>query len=218
MSSLALMRWLEASPQRYDAGMNALTFGRVARLHTAAVAAAVRSQGDRVLEIGCGTGTVTAKLVQQGARVVAIEQSPEMLEVAKARVVGADVEWREQTAAEIDKLPAEAFDAVILSLCLSDMSSSERRFVLDQSVARIGKEGVLVIADEVNAPHGWRRGLQLLWRGPQAALAWLLVGSVSRPLPDIGSELHEAKLTIVREERWMFGTLGLFVACRSDRD
>ena len=27
MSSLALMRWLEGSPERYDAGMRLITFG-----------------------------------------------------------------------------------------------------------------------------------------------------------------------------------------------
>ncbi len=214
MSSLALMRWLEASPQRYDSGMNALTFGRVAQLHSAAVAAAVRNPGDRVLEVGCGTGTLTAQLVERGAFVVAVDQSPEMLEVAKLRVAAAEVEWREQTAAEIDKLPGAAFDAVVLSLCLSDMSSSERHFVLEESAQRLNEDGVLVVADEVKAPRGWRRALQLAWRGPQAALAWLLIGSISRPLPDIAAELQDAKLEIVEAERWMFGTLGLFVARR----
>ena len=213
MSSLALMRWLEASPERYDAGMNLLTFGRVKRLHEAAVRAAVRERGDRVLEVGCGTGTVTAQLVNAGARVVAIDQSPEMLEAAKSRGM-LDVEWCEQTAAEIDRLPEAAFEAVVLSLCLSDMSTSERRYVLRESAKRLTDDGILVVADEVNAKRGWRRTLQLVWRGPQAALAWILIGSISRPLPDIRSELREANLTIENEERWMFGTLGLFVAKR----
>ena len=35
MSSLALMRWLESSPDRYDAGMRWITLGRVTRLHEA---------------------------------------------------------------------------------------------------------------------------------------------------------------------------------------
>jgi demethylmenaquinone methyltransferase/2-methoxy-6-polyprenyl-1,4-benzoquinol methylase len=173
----------------------------------------VRQRGDRVLEIGCGTGTVTEQLVARGARVVAIDQSPEMIELAKARVVG-DVEWREQTAAEIDRLPKGAFDAVVVCLCLSDMSGSERRFVLAESVERLGEDGVLIVADEMQAPRGWRRALQLAWRGPQAALAWLLVGSISRPLADLRSELRNAGLEIVREQRWMFGTLGLYEARR----
>ena len=79
------MRWLESSPQRYDAGMRALTFGLVSALHAAVAEAAVRSPGDRVLEIGCGTGAVTQRLCARGARVTAIDQSPEMIEQAKAR-------------------------------------------------------------------------------------------------------------------------------------
>ena len=45
MSTLALMRWLEAAPQRYDAGMRVLTLGRVTRLHAAVVAASVAKPG-----------------------------------------------------------------------------------------------------------------------------------------------------------------------------
>ena len=83
MSSLALMRWLEGSPERYDAGMRVLTFGRVSALHAAAAQAAVAEPGDRVLEIGCGTGTVTSLMQSRGACVIAIDQSPDMLELAK---------------------------------------------------------------------------------------------------------------------------------------
>ena len=99
MSTLALMRWLEGSPARYDAGMRALTFGRVVELHTAVVDAAVAHPGDRVLEIGCGTGSVSARLLARGAKLTAIDQSPEMLEQAKTRL-GAEadrVSWLEQT-------------------------------------------------------------------------------------------------------------------------
>jgi len=137
MSSLVLMRWLEGSPERYDAGMRALTFGRITDLHAAVADAAVVERDDRVLEIGCGTGSVTGLLLERGAQVMAIDQSPEMLEIAAARVGITDadrVEWLEQTAAEIDKLPRDHFDAVAICLCLSDMSAGERAFVLREAV------------------------------------------------------------------------------------
>ena len=75
MSSLALMRWLESAPQRYDAGMRWLTLGRVSKLHDALAAAAAPAPGAAVLEIGCGTGAVTARLVARGAIVTALDQS-----------------------------------------------------------------------------------------------------------------------------------------------
>jgi 2-polyprenyl-3-methyl-5-hydroxy-6-metoxy-1,4-benzoquinol methylase len=212
MSSLALMRWLEGAPERYDAGMRILSFGRVGAVHAAVAAAAVSKHGDRVLEIGCGTGAVSARLTARGAFVTALDQAPEMLEQAKKRLGDeASVEWLEQTAAEIDRLPEHSYESVVLSFCLSDMSTSERRFVLRESARRLKPGGKLVVADEVWAT-GWRRLLQRVWRIPQAAIGWLLVGAVSHPLASLADEVRAAGLRIQREERWLGETLGLVVA------
>jgi ubiquinone/menaquinone biosynthesis C-methylase UbiE len=220
MSSLALMRWLEGSPARYDTGMRALTFGRIDALHAAVVDAAVEKAGDDILEIGCGTGAVTTRLLERGARVTAIDQAPDMLERARARIgqqcaAPPEVEWIEQTASEIDGLPAASFDAVVLSLCLSDMSAVERAYVLREAMLRLVTGGRLVVADEVWAPVGTRRTLQRIWRVPQAVLAWLLVGSVSRPVRDLRYEIEQAGGEIRAERRWLWGTLALVVATRT---
>ena len=212
MSSLALMRWLEGRPERYDTGMRALTCGRIGPLHAAVAEAAVRNAGDQVLEIGCGTGSVTVLLRARGAKVTAIDQAPEMLEQARLRLADDDaVAWVEQTAAEIDRLPTSHFDAVVLCLCLSDMSPSERAFVLREAVLRLAPGGRVVAADEVR-PKGWRGWLQRIWRIPQAALGWLLVGSLSRPIRDLAGELQAAGLRVSDSRTWLLGTLELTVA------
>ena len=142
MSSLALMRWLEGSPDRYDAGMRAITLGRVTALHEAVADAAAPAPGARVLEVGCGTGAVTARIVARGGSVTALDQNAAMLEQARRRLgaLGAEaaarVQWLERTASEIDALPRQAFDAVVLSLSLSEMSADEQRYVLARSAAR----------------------------------------------------------------------------------
>ncbi len=217
MSSIALMRWLEGSPSRYDAGMRLLTFGRITRVHTAVANAAAIHPTDEILEVGCGTGSVTVLLLDRGARVTAIDQSPEMLELAAARLECMDatrVEWLEQTASEIDKLASGHFDSVVLCLCLSDMSASERRFVLREAATRLAPGGRLVCADEIRPTGGWQRVLQILWRLPQAALGWLLVGSVSRPIPDLKGEVLATGLKLCHEQTWLLGSLCLIVAER----
>lgn len=213
MSSLALMRWLEGSPERYDAGMRFITFGSVTKLHAAVAEAAASRGGERALEIGCGTGSVTRRLLARAAQVTAIDQSPEMIEQARRRV-GSDsgVKWLEQTAAEIDSLPEASFDAIVLSLCLSDMATSERAYVLRKCARLLAPGGRLVVGDEVYAPTGWRRTAQLLWRLPQAALGWLLVGTLSRPIADLRGEIHAAGFELRSEARWMLGSLALVVA------
>lgn len=124
------MRWLEKTPHRYDTGMRVLTLGRVAALHSAVAEAALKKASGRVLEIGCGTGAVTARLLDRGASATAIDPSPEMLERARLRLdsgASTPVEWLEQTASEIDRLPTQAYDSVVLCLCLSDRGLGDRK-------------------------------------------------------------------------------------------
>jgi len=212
VSSLALMRWLEATPERYDAGMRWVTLGRVGALHDAVADAAAPRAGADVLEIGCGTGAVTQRLVERGARVTALDQSPEMLEQARIRLGSAEVTWLERTASEVDALPAHAFDAVVLSLCLSEMSGDGRRFVLRQARERLRPGGCVVAADEVRAEGAGRRFAQAIGRGPQWLAGWLLAGTVSRPIRDLRGELEAAGLAVRSEQRWLLGSLALLVA------
>ncbi len=215
MSSLALMRWLESAPERYDAGMRVVTLGCVRPLHEAVAALAAPEPGARVLEIGCGTGAVTERLLARGARVTAVDQNPEMLEAAQARLRESDVDWQERTAAEIDALAEGGFDAVVICLALSEMSASERRFVLAEAGRRLSAGGRVVAADEVRPARFFQRAAFLALRAPQALLAWLLAGSVSRPVADLGGELEAAGLVVRSERRWLLGSLAVFEAERA---
>lgn len=215
MSSLALMRWLEAAPDRYDAGMRLLTLGRAAQAQDF-LAEAVARPGAEVLEIGCGTGALTERLVARGARVVAVDQNPEMLERARERLgaagAGANVEWVERTAAETDSRPPESCDAVVASFALSEMSRDERLYLLRAVRACLRPDGVLALADELRPPPGFQRLLHALLRAPQALLGWLLAGATSRPIPDLAAELREAGFELRAERRWLLGSLGACVA------
>jgi demethylmenaquinone methyltransferase/2-methoxy-6-polyprenyl-1,4-benzoquinol methylase len=48
----------------------------------------VPADGGHVLDVATGTGLVAAELVRRGHRVTGLDQSPEMLEVARARFAG----------------------------------------------------------------------------------------------------------------------------------
>lgn len=41
--------------------------------------------GERVLDVGCGTGELTARIAESGARVVGLDSSPDMIAAARAR-------------------------------------------------------------------------------------------------------------------------------------
>ena len=50
----------------------------------------VRERGGLVLELGCGSGLLTRKLVDAGHRVIATDASPAMLELAREYAAGAE--------------------------------------------------------------------------------------------------------------------------------
>jgi demethylmenaquinone methyltransferase/2-methoxy-6-polyprenyl-1,4-benzoquinol methylase len=221
MSSLALMRLLESAPDRYDAGMRAITLGRVRQLHATVAEAAATRPEMRILEIGCGTGAVTERLVALGARVTAVDQSPEMLERAQRRLADAPpggVRWLERTASEIDALPEASFDAVVASLCLSDMSAGERSFTLRQAARLLRAGGTLAVAEEVIPERIGERVLHALLRLPQGLIGWLLAGATSHPIPDLSEEIRAAGFVVEREERWLLGSLAAITAVRAEEE
>jgi SAM-dependent methyltransferase len=91
------------------APMEALTTIPAARLVRHA---RIRS-GSRVLDVGCGTGVVAITAAKAGARVSALDLTPELLDVARenARIADVEIDWRE---GDIEQLPFDdaAFDAV----------------------------------------------------------------------------------------------------------
>ncbi|MBI5505246.1 MAG: methyltransferase domain-containing protein [Deltaproteobacteria bacterium] len=211
------MRILESAPDRYDAGMRVLSLGAVPRLHEQAARLAVHKAGARVLEIGCGTGAVTRLLLERGANVEALDHSPEMLDRARARLGD---HWtgrlllRESTAAEIDALPAASFDAVVASLSLSEMSASERTYVLAAAVRALAPGGRVVIADELRPRLLWQRTVHVVVRLPLALLTWIVTGTTTHAIADLGGELAAAGLRTVEEHRSALGTLAAVAAER----
>ena len=66
MASYVFMKVLESSAQRYDAGINILSLGQSNRIKREIVDNYIAS-GDKVLEIGCGTGTLAILCAEKGA-------------------------------------------------------------------------------------------------------------------------------------------------------
>jgi SAM-dependent methyltransferase len=70
------------------------------------------SPGERILDLGCGDGVLTKRLVDAGAHVIGMDHSPEM--IAAARTLGLDARIADATA-----LPFNAeFDAVFTNATL----------------------------------------------------------------------------------------------------
>jgi len=73
--------------------------------------------GMTVLELGCGTGSFTRELARSGADVVAIDVSPELLEMAKANCSAPNVQYQIQNAYALTYSEG-TFDSVVGSSVL----------------------------------------------------------------------------------------------------
>jgi len=71
--------------------------------------------GERALDVGCGRGAVTRRLVEAGADVTAVDLAPAMVELTKAAVPEATVLEADATRLE---LPAASYDVLSSSLVL----------------------------------------------------------------------------------------------------
>jgi SAM-dependent methyltransferase len=76
------------STSKWDAGDYARVGAFVAELGGAALDLLNPNPGERILDVGCGEGTLTKKIVERGATVLGIDNSPEM--IAAARAAGID--------------------------------------------------------------------------------------------------------------------------------
>ena len=120
-------------PQRYN--RNA---GFVAELGAPLIDLLDPRPGERILDLGCGEGALTAKLLDAGAAVVGIDASPE--QVAAARERGLDARVMNAEALDFDA----AFDAVLSNAALHWMLDPD---AVLRGVARALKPGGRFVAE-----------------------------------------------------------------------
>jgi SAM-dependent methyltransferase len=77
------------STSKWNAGDYARVGAFVAELGGAALDLLDAQPGERILDIGCGDGTLTKKIVERGATVLGIDNSPEMIAAARANGIDA---------------------------------------------------------------------------------------------------------------------------------
>ena len=114
--------------------------------------ARIVGQPQRILDLGCGTGSTTVKLKRAfpSAEVIGIDLSPYMLVMAnvKAQQQGADILWR-QSLAESTTWESDSFDLITASMLFHEMPPITAQAVLREAM-RLCKSGGQVITLDGN--------------------------------------------------------------------
>ena len=101
--------------------------------------------GMSVLELGCGIGYFTRELARSGADIVAIDVSPELLEIAKVDCAAENVRYEIQNACALS-YPDAVFDSVVGSSVLHHLEIKEAL----HEIYRVLKSGGTIYFTEPN--------------------------------------------------------------------
>ncbi len=210
MSTYVLMKILESAPCRYDRGIRILTFGRLDKVYDRLTSHIKR--GQRVLDIGCGTGALTLRAAKRGAEVKGIDINSRMLEIAKKRSVEANLEQNielyEMGVAELGNEKEEDYDIVMSGLCFSELTEDELTYSLKQIKRVLRSGGTLLIADEVMAENLLKRILSWLIRFPLIIITYIITQTTTRAVKNLPHRIQEAGFII---ESVRYDNMGRFI-------
>jgi len=154
--------------------------------------------GERVLDLACGTGTLALEVLQRapGARVTGVDGDPKILERArtKAERAGAEVAFDEGLSTELPYADA-TFDVVLSTLFFHHLSDEAKRSSADEIHRVLRPAGRVVVAD-------WGRPQDPLMRAAVLPVQLLdgfanTGGNVAGALPGIlaGARLDHVEVT-----------------------
>lgn len=192
------MKILESAPDRYDWCIRILTFGRLDKAYDHLTA--YIKKGQIVLDVGCGSGALTLKAAEKGAKVKGIDVNPQMLDIAQIRASKAsltqNIELYEMGVAELGSENAESYDAVMSGLCFSELTDDELFYTLKEVKRILKVGGLFLIADEVIPKNSFKRMLNWFIRFPFVIITYLIAQTSTNAIKNLPEKVKEAGLQV----------------------
>ena len=166
----------------------------------------------KVLDLGCGTGTLTVMLkrAQPEAHITGVDGDPEVLDIARDKTRGADIQWDEGLASSLP-YPDSAFDRVVTSLVIHHLVTDDKRRAFKEIFRVLKPNGELHILD-FGAPHSSLTHFMTSYMRRLEEAADNFDGQIPRFVTEAGfGEVKEAQNFVT-----IFGPLSLWRAVKGD--
>lgn len=161
---------MEKAAPTYDQLMKRMTFGRERELRETTVNLAGVKLGDSVLEIGCGTGTLTLAAKRRAGpsgKVYGIDVIPLMIELSqqKAAQAGEEIIFQLANINEIP-FPTNTFDVVMCSFMIFHMAEKTREKGMMEIYRVLKPRGRFLVLDGATPTRPWLKTIvKMISRG-----------------------------------------------------
>jgi ubiquinone/menaquinone biosynthesis methyltransferase len=211
---------------RYDLITRLLSYGQDRRWKRRLAALAQVQAGERALDLATGTGDIARLLQQAGARVVGLDVTHRMLQLARAKPAGAggSLVW---TAGDMAALPLPSRSVTLVTTGYGLRNVPHLETAIDEIVRVLAPGGRLLSLDFNRPANGVVRAVYLAYLAVVGGtLGWLLHGDAEtyRYIPasirrypgaaGIAALLRRAGFVDVRIVPVLFGLMTIHVARR----
>ncbi len=132
----------------YDLLLTVIFFGKERKFRESIVNLAQVQPGEKVLDVGCGTGSLAIAAAAKGGKIHGIDAAPEMIERArrKANKAGMNIDFHTGLVEAID-FPDDTFDVVLSSLMVHHLPDSIKSKAFSEMHRVLRPGGRLFIVD-----------------------------------------------------------------------
>lgn len=195
----------------YDPLVEKMSFGRERRFREKTLDLMDIKPDDRVLDIGCGTGSLTIMIARRltgNGQVIGIDAAPKMIAIArnKAARSGSKAEFAVGVAEKLEFGDA-AFDIVVNSMFMHHIDNELKNLALAEMFRVLKPAGQLCTAD-IDKPSTFLAGL-MGWAGRYLLFQPELEDNLNGKLPAL---IREANFLDVRKPEHLYGLISFFTA------
>ena len=166
----------------------------------------------KVLDLGCGTGTLTLMLKQThpAADVTGMDGDPQVLEIAREKSLGTSIQWDEGLASSLP-YPDSVFDRVVTSLVIHHLVTDDKRRAFKEIYRVLKPHGELHVLD-FGTPHSALTRFMITYMRRLEETADNFDGQIPRFVTEAGfGEVKEAQSFVS-----IFGPLSMLRAVKGE--
>jgi len=200
---LVMKNQLEGMVGTYDSYMQKITFGRDELLRERTIQKSGIKEGDTVLEVGSGTGTLSLAAKRKAGKsgnIYGIDIIPGMIELSRKKAKNADEDIT-FTPGSIVEIPYEAnkFDVVLCSFMIFHVSEQTQRKGISE-IYRVLKPGGRLFIVDLGLPKG----------SFQRTIAKLMLGfMINHELDELGPLFTQSRIINAESGKIDFNVYGL---------